>query len=76
VPIDRVPDSIDMFEFYFNDINKINQINISFNIKNDSNFRTFVVKTSKEAKVTFDYRYNQNNINYGKATTIKMKIRM
>jgi hypothetical protein len=71
VPINRVPDSIDMFKFFLNDINKINQINISFKIKNDRNFRTFEVKTSKETEVTFVYQYNQNNINYGYATTIK-----
>jgi hypothetical protein len=74
VPINSVPDSIDMFDLENDinkDINKIKEINISFNIKNDSNNRKIVVKTSKEAEVTFNYGYFVNNINYKHSERIK-----
>ena len=59
----NVSNSIDMFEYLLNDINKIIEINISFNIKNNLKSRTFFVKTNNGAEVTFDYQYYQNNIN-------------
>ena len=64
ISINNVPDSIDVFEYSGYDFNKITEVNISFNINNDSNFRSFVVKTNKEAEVNFDYQYSRNNINY------------
>jgi hypothetical protein len=64
ISINNVLDSIDVFEESGYDFNKIIEVNISFNINNNSKFRTFVVKTNKEAEVNFDYQYSRNNINY------------
>jgi len=68
--IEDVPDSIDMYKYFLYNINKIVKVIISFNINNDFNFRSFVVKTNNEAVVTLGYLYYQNDILYGKSKDV------
>lgn len=69
--IEHVPDSIDMYKYFSSYINKIQKVNISFNINTDLNFRAFVVKTNNEVEVTLHYQYYQNDVGYGHSEIIK-----
>jgi hypothetical protein len=67
VQINKLYNSINMYEYLPNNVKQIIEINIYFNIKNFSyNPRTFIVKTNKEVDVTFEYQNNQYNnyLNY------------